>query len=67
MNVCINLCCYHFFQVIEEEKTTPTESAPEPSNVSEDNVSSDPIAGLHPTVPRDFQIFINLVELCRLL
>ena len=25
----------------------------------------DPVSGLLPSVPRDFQIFINLVDLCR--
>lgn len=26
---------------------------------------SDPVVGLQPKVPKDFQIFINLIEFCR--
>ncbi|XP_064405997.1 DNA-dependent protein kinase catalytic subunit-like isoform X2 [Halichondria panicea] len=27
--------------------------------------NSDPVSGLYPSVPKDFQIFINLVDLCK--
>ena len=27
--------------------------------------SCDPVRGLQPKVPKDFQVFINLVDLCR--
>lgn len=27
--------------------------------------TSDPVSGLQPSVPKDFQVFINLVDLCR--
>ena len=30
-----------------------------------DHVTSDPELGLEPAVPKDFQVFINLVDLCR--
>ena len=36
-----------------------------PSSASLPVVHVDPVTGLLPSVPRDFQIFINLVDLCR--
>lgn len=42
----------------EESKAT------EPSSVSSLLVS-DPTASLQPTVVKDFQVFINLVDFCR--
>ena len=31
-----------------------------------DNISTDPIFGLQATKPKDFVVFINLVDFCRL-
>ena len=39
---------------------SPTSTPPPQSSVT-----SDPITGLQATVPKDFHIFINLVDLCR--
>ncbi len=48
---------------------TSLEQEPEAAESADDSspptTNSDPVSGLYPSVPKDFQIFINLVDLCK--
>lgn len=50
---------------MEAAESASTSDAP-PSPSEKEQVSlSDPVAGLLPKVPKDFLIFINLIEFCK--
>ena len=54
--VWISLCVYvcSFVQVVNGN-----------TERQKDHLTSDPELALEPAVPKDFQVFINLVDLCR--
>ena len=41
------------------------EAGPSSPALTEQVALSDPVAGLQPKVPKDFLIFINLIEFCK--
>jgi hypothetical protein len=47
----------------EKQQSSPSNPI---NSISENDISSNPIAGLRPNKPRDFEIFVNLVDFSRL-
>ncbi len=48
----------------EKQQSSPNSQS---NSLSQNEISSNPIAGLRPNRPRDFEIFVNLVDFTRLL
>ena len=63
---CCTLLCWQVDSALAADGKSGLASV---SEVSDDDggevASSDPSAGLMPNMPKDFQIYLNLVELCR--
>lgn len=56
------LCSFHKGDVLDRSSAT---DAPAPATEDKEVSLSDPVAGLQPKVPKDFMIFISLIEFCR--
>ena len=56
ISLCVCICVYvcSFVQVVNGNKEK-----------QKDHLASDSDLALEPAVPKDFQVFINLVDLCR--
>ena len=61
--VCVSVCVsvWRVCSLVEISLKEPLSS----SSLPQPLLHVDPVSGLLPSVPRDFQIFINLVDLCR--
>ena len=61
--VCVSVCVsvLRVCSLVEISLKEPLSS----SSLPQPLLHVDPVSGLLPSVPRDFQIFINLVDLCR--
>ena len=61
----LDLSSFRDVAIQNEGVTTEQPSAPDAPQVTTSGGTTDPISGIQPTAPKDFQIFINLVEFSR--
>lgn len=54
------LCSFHKGDVLDRSSASDA-----PATEDKEVSLSDPVAGLQPKVPKDFMIFISLIEFCR--